>query len=393
MSESSGFTDLRIGYGAQGVGDDSVWPAFTDVMAVIVMIFLMALVIIILKNYELDRRLISTTSDKEQAAIANENLQTANTSLEQRKLELEKSLSTTDRELASERLQVDRLVIAQRKLNQELSDLNLVRQTLEIENSDLSSKKLAGEQEILRLEKRGQDDAAKIQELSVHGQTIQRQVENLIKQLSTLELESSQEIASLTEDKQTLGEKLHSVSLQLAEIKLLFEQAQISNKDLSSEVLLLTQQFIKKEKKYEFAEKELAGLRELIQIRTAEITDLQSGAITSDTEYQTLETAYAVLDEKFRKLIRPARSEAGKQVVQVYYDKKDEIYQYRLREPGQANLQQVTKAVLEAALQRLKDQYGTMLYVRIIIPDASPLTHHDAWKFTEEILGKYDYYH
>ncbi len=56
MSDSTGFIDLRVGHGAQGVGDDSVWPSFTDIMTVIVMIFLMALVVIMVRNFELDRQ-------------------------------------------------------------------------------------------------------------------------------------------------------------------------------------------------------------------------------------------------------------------------------------------------------------------------------------------------
>ena len=35
MPDKLGFVDLRIGHGAQGIGDDSVWPSFTDIMTVI----------------------------------------------------------------------------------------------------------------------------------------------------------------------------------------------------------------------------------------------------------------------------------------------------------------------------------------------------------------------
>ena len=57
MPDKLGFVDLRIGHGAQGIGDDSVWPSFTDIMTVIVMIFLMALVVLMVRNLELDRQL------------------------------------------------------------------------------------------------------------------------------------------------------------------------------------------------------------------------------------------------------------------------------------------------------------------------------------------------
>ena len=71
MSDSNGFIDLRVGHGARGVGDDSVWPSFTVIMTVIVMIFLMALVVIMVRNFELDRQLLSTISAKDATALAN----------------------------------------------------------------------------------------------------------------------------------------------------------------------------------------------------------------------------------------------------------------------------------------------------------------------------------
>ena len=74
MSAHNGFIDLRIGHGAQGIGDDSVWPSFTDIMTVIVMIFLMALVVIMLRNFELDQQLDRTTSAREVASVQNQGL-------------------------------------------------------------------------------------------------------------------------------------------------------------------------------------------------------------------------------------------------------------------------------------------------------------------------------
>ncbi|MGI9310741.1 MAG: hypothetical protein ACR2P7_04310, partial [bacterium] len=71
MRERGGFIDLRVGHGAGGIGDDSVWPSFTDIMTVIVMIFLMALVIMMVRNFDLDRRLLSSVSAQQASTLAN----------------------------------------------------------------------------------------------------------------------------------------------------------------------------------------------------------------------------------------------------------------------------------------------------------------------------------
>ena len=53
MIHNAGFVDLRVSPSGQtNVNEDSVWPSFTDVMTVIVMIFLLALVIILIRNME-----------------------------------------------------------------------------------------------------------------------------------------------------------------------------------------------------------------------------------------------------------------------------------------------------------------------------------------------------
>ena len=53
----------------------------------------------------------------------------------------------------------------------------------------------------------------------------------------------------------------------------------------------------------------------------------------------------------------------------------------------------IITSLLEQNLQLLKEQHGTSLYTKIIIPADSKLLHDEAWKFTQEILQKYDYYY
>jgi len=63
---SDGFTDLRMNH-QHGQGDDSFWPSFTDIMTVIVIIFLLAMVVVMMRNSELIQQL-QLTVDAERAA-------------------------------------------------------------------------------------------------------------------------------------------------------------------------------------------------------------------------------------------------------------------------------------------------------------------------------------
>ena len=61
----SDFVDLRINKAKGGHSDDSVWPSFTDIMSVIVMIFLMSLTAILIQNSELIKNLQIIDKDNE----------------------------------------------------------------------------------------------------------------------------------------------------------------------------------------------------------------------------------------------------------------------------------------------------------------------------------------
>jgi|GEM_PF-4834838 len=76
-----GFIDLRQSSGSGTQTDDSVWPSFTDIMTVVVMIFLMALVAILLRNTELTSKLKLTIEKEQQAATLAEQRSDESTSL------------------------------------------------------------------------------------------------------------------------------------------------------------------------------------------------------------------------------------------------------------------------------------------------------------------------
>jgi chromosome segregation ATPase len=379
MADLNGFTDLRIGHGAQGVGDDSVWPTFTDIMTVIVMIFLMALVVIMVRNSELDQQLLATMSDREAAKALNQDLFEAKSLLES---SLEHTQSERDKlkeNLSAELEKISMLTDDQHKLENQLSNLVTLRHQLESANSQLNSEKDQAHSEIEKLVENEQSLYSRITELS--------------NQLSSLELISTEEISALTIDKRTLGEKLDTVSIQLLEVKMLLDQTRIENLDLSKEIVGLKQENEGTEELYSIAAEQIRKLINLIKMREIENAALQVEADTSAVQYRSLQEEYDSLDEKYRELIRPARSAAGKIVVGVWLEKGNAGFLYRIKKPDQGGPVYVDRETLELELGALKEQHGQSLYIRIIIPEKSELSHNDAWKITDDILQKFDYYY
>ncbi|MDX8391098.1 MAG: hypothetical protein R8K53_00770 [Mariprofundaceae bacterium] len=96
MSEH--FTDLRLNKRSSG-GEESFWPSFTDIMTVIVMIFLIVMLVLLIKNMDLVARL-QATLEAERTATE----QVASTSSLNR--DLQKRLEQTQAQLDMLRMQL-----------------------------------------------------------------------------------------------------------------------------------------------------------------------------------------------------------------------------------------------------------------------------------------------
>ena len=66
MNESGGFVDLRLNR-QENRGNESFWPSFTDIMTVVVMIFLISMVVVLLRNMELVKELRATLQAEREA--------------------------------------------------------------------------------------------------------------------------------------------------------------------------------------------------------------------------------------------------------------------------------------------------------------------------------------
>ena len=68
MISESGFIDLRINR-QDAQSDEGFWPSFTDIMMVVVMIFLLSMVILLMRNLELVSQLRANSVAARSAAM------------------------------------------------------------------------------------------------------------------------------------------------------------------------------------------------------------------------------------------------------------------------------------------------------------------------------------
>lgn len=338
MNPDNSFVDLRLNR-QDGQNQESFWPSFTDIMTVIVMIFVIAMVVLLLRNIELVKQL-RATMEAERAAV-----ELAKTTGEEKEsLALKLFAAENDISMLRMRLmqleeqrteQAGTIDIQQRdivRLQAEREALQLLRDQLNAENFTLTQ----------RLEKR---DAL-----------IDQQQQNLEELQQTL-LSAQQELSRFQEEIASAHSALNTLESNYAAVK---------------------EQLAQLQQRYSNQAGELVAARVAEQERGQQLRNLQSD--------------FEQLKVKYEKLIRPARSPAGRYLVEVRYTKPAQriLVEYQTEEsPG---YQPVSQEQLEAELDRLKKQHTQGLYIKVIFPEQSGLSFSEAWSLTSQLHSKYDYY-
>ncbi len=316
---SIGFPNTDIYSEHEHGGDESFWPAFTDVMMVILMTFLLITVAVILNNWELMNNLKAS-------------------------------------------------VVAERQAMAQAQTALQVVQTKAQENETL-------EERLARLENL----------LSLRAQNLQQARQQ--QQQTLLALNASKEqtaaaqttIQNLEQINQQNTDNLTSVQQSLEQIK---EQTVLLQKEKDASATLAQQ-----------AQASLVSIQDKLDNTGKELETLKQKDIEGHEKLVSMQGEFDQLDKKYQKLLRPARSTKNKYVVRVVFNKNNGARSYQLGEQDQPTLQRLSKAKLDSKLERLKQKHGDSLYVKIIIPNSSNVSHAEAWKFTSEMLNKYDYYH
>jgi cell division septum initiation protein DivIVA len=212
------------------------------------------------------------------------------------------------------------------------------------------------------------------------------------------------EMILLREELQRLDDNLE---LKAATIDLLGEE----NEDLEEHLRLLRLQMTEKQEELDDARMAIAGIRDdaertnrqlqrEIAALLAQLEENETALLTLSNEKSDLELALArqrqdftSLEDKYLKLVRPARSSLGKEVVSVQYRKRDGRDQYLIRGTGQDAWEELPRSELYSRLGEYKARLGEALYIKVLIPDDSGLSYNEAWDFTKQVLSRFDYYY
>lgn len=334
-----GFPNLDLYSDHEHGGEESFWPSFTDIMMVIVMTFLLITVAVMLNNWKLiDELKGSIAAERQAMAKAQSALQVVqaksaeNETLEERLTRLEALLATRTQNLQNIQQQYQQTQTVLQQTRQQL-DASQQQLTANQQQLDSSQQELADAQSVIqRLQQESKATASTVASLQ---QSLEQQ---------------KQETARLLQEKSAAEEATKDVDEKLASVNKALEA---TGKEL-----------------HELRQKDKEGHERLL----------------------SLQGEYDKLDKKYQKLLRPARSSKNKHVVRVIFSKNNGKFVYEIADAGQSP-KIVSQERLHQELAQLKEKYTDNLYVKVIIPESSTVSHTEAWKFTSDILNRYDYYH
>ena len=418
ITRSDGFVDLRISPSVSGRSDeDSVWPSFTDIMTVVVLIFLVSLIVILMRNTELVQQLRDSMSQTETMTNQQSELEiriaTLGDSVTQLQAALERSeqAKSAAEQTATERQQE---ILA---LLTDVADLTGVREVLTEEKAALTQQldqvqaDRDGRQQQLAVSEQEREALAlnldRVQQALVELQTEQARLIGALQSQSEKTQVVTQSRDDLLSERQRLAEQVGTldvmrVSLETEITALRAELATLLRASVSNERALqasqlegeaLSAQLAETALEYRLTKEELAYLRAEYADEVAKFTRERELLMTAhQQELDVLREQHSDLESKYNRLVRPARSTVGRFVVEVRFRKDGEARRYSIRPIAGGLEEAVSETDLHRRLTALKAQHGDKLYTKVIIDDNS-VTHGEAWSFTSKILNRYDYYY
>ncbi len=438
ITRSEGFVDLRVSPSVSGRSDeDSVWPSFTDIMTVVVLIFLVSLVVILMRNTELVAQLSESVSQKQAMTTQQGDLELRIASLGDEIAHLRVALNQTevDRLAAEQKTQLKEGEIS--ALLDDVSALKQLRAQLASEKATLAEEKaglgeklttVTGEKEQLV----GQKAALLITQQQLKGQveslqqtrtTLGTDIARLQGSLSAMQAEQAalaltaqaqaQEAASLAEARDGLSKERDELTTQVTLLEVTRGVLQTETSALRDELEGLLRTAVSTERAleeskltgedlavrlaetaldYKLTKEEVAYLRAQYADEVAAFAKERELLVSAHKEeLDILRERHSDLEVQYNRLVRPARSTIGRFVVEVRFWKEGDVRRYSLR-PRAGIETSVSDSELHQQLTALKARHADKLYTKVM-PDDNSLTHGEAWSFTEKILNRYDYYY
>ncbi len=429
MIPGGGFTDLRLNRPGRD-NEEGFWPSFADIMTVVVMIFLLAMVILLLRNQQLVEELRATlAAEREATALAKargaeketlaQRLRLANSELELlhrqvARLETaseqqEIAISSQTRRIEALRAEKARLGLEAQRAREQAGTLNdrlqaesHRRQGLEAEQARQARRLQEARKRLEALRQahqaQGQALAASRAEAAAKAGRLQQaqrheaDLEARLARAEALARDLSARLEAQAGEIQARGRaldeaKAHAKALddQVAALRLDLARARDRADDLQGRLKAASSRAAETEAALREARARIAGLQETARAQQAALAAAEGKRRDLRAEYDRLQLSYDAL-------VRPARSAEGRYLVEVRYRKVAGRERIELRAGPDRAFVAVDRKTLEGRLEALKRAHPEGLYVRVIIPRDSGLSFNEGWRFTNHLHRLYDYY-
>ncbi len=189
-----GFIDLRRNTSAEG-GADSFWPSFTDIMMVVVMIFMIASVVLMLRNWDLVQALRDTI-ESERAAEARARSMTETSAT------LEEQLAQAQHENTELRMRLMRANEISRNTREQLSQQQQQLLGLQADKKQLTASLQQAQLDVQLHEDKVRQSEARYTQLASVRDTLEQRLQQVLAQLTQVEQDSQEQAAELAELRQ-----------------------------------------------------------------------------------------------------------------------------------------------------------------------------------------------
>jgi hypothetical protein len=327
-----GFTDLRLNGGGSDEAQEGFWPSFTDIMTVVVMIFLISMVVLLVRNMELVNQLRAT-------------------------MEAERIAAELARATGEEK---DSLSSALHRAEERVQQMQL---------------------EMMRLREKG-----------LRSETLIAEQLRAISGLSNERDDLAQQAAQLALLRQRLEADVARRQAQIDAAMKELDDRQVRLNAAERSITTLEETTEKLRSRVADSQEQTKRLQRTVSEQRESIEQARRDEQEVERRYLVLASDFDNLKVKYDKLVRPARSSAGRHLIEVRYWKEGAEYRMAWREGGEGSYQQIKRSQLDKILQRLSKEKKNGLYVKVIFPENSGLSYNEAWELTSHLHGNYDYY-
>jgi chromosome segregation ATPase len=214
-----GFIDLRQNHDA-GTGSDSFWPSFTDIMMVVVMIFMIASTVLMLRNWELVEKLRATIEAEYAAmALARSASETSAT--------LEEQLAQAQHANTEMRMQLMRMTERNDTLSEQLSGQEQQMLVLEADNQQLAASLQKYRFDALLNEDQLKQARDEVTQLAAAHNTLQQRMQQVLDELTGSEeakQKQATELAALRLGSSLTEQQLLSIQNDYSELQIKYDK-------------------------------------------------------------------------------------------------------------------------------------------------------------------------